>query len=184
VLWHLSDWYLVFSLVSNMRNLSLLLQSSPMFIQDLKERFDKRNKVLEKLGVARQPRETLVFTKKMKAQYTKLYGDSVELWGYRLSASRHSNPDNRIEISVAPNFEMYTEFKAWNKNWLADSTDATCLFCEIHEENAGKFLQPWNVKFKGQYMFVLQILISTVPLRCVNQTIFRFCIRCTQRQHM
>jgi hypothetical protein len=127
---------------------------SPVLVQDLKLKYDERKKVLEK---------TLVLMEKMKALYKLLYGDCVALWEYQLHASNHSIANENIKIKVEPEFKLYTKFQEWNKGWRTNGTDPTFLFCEINNENAGKFLNPWHVQFEGRYI-AYQVMLQCVVL--------------------
>jgi hypothetical protein len=115
-------------------------------MQELKHVYDKRQEVLEKLGIATQTRQTLVLTDKMIQHYQDQYDNITELWRFRYK----TNPEDRlnnINISVEADFDLSAMFEKWYQKRI----DYTFLFGEIDETNAGKLLVPATVQFKGPY---------------------------------
>jgi hypothetical protein len=154
-----------------------------MFAQVRKVEYDKRKALLEKFSLAGGPqKETLVVTEKLKAQCKEQYDDCVTLWRYQLQANDHSVADENIKIRIVePKFRLYTKFQEWNKEWLTNGTDPTFLFCEINNENAGKFLNPLNVTLTGPYFY---IAVRLLPFHLVDLRYFYFTFFAMQRpQH-
>lgn len=136
---------------------SSLPQASPKFFEDLKEKFDQRNNVINLLGVT-QKCETSVQTEKAMVDHRNQYQDAIALWGYKLSAGLHSDRNKNIKISVQPKFVLAGVFKLLYDEWRMTKLDSSLLFCDVTEENAGKFLVPWTIRFEG--LFVVAKMLS------------------------
>jgi uncharacterized protein YdiU (UPF0061 family) len=136
----------------------LLVQTSPEYIGELKHVYDERQKVLNKLGVGTQTRQTLVLTEKLIQRYTVQYHNITELWRLRYN----TDPDDRLSnmnLLVKADFDLSAMFEKWYSQWRnypgTKKVDHTFLFCDIDKTNAGKLLVPATVQFKGPYPFLL-----------------------------
>jgi hypothetical protein len=135
-----------FCLLLTSHLLNLPQQVSSMFTKGLEKKYDKRNRVMVKLGLSLQQVEPRVLTDKMNKKYEVLYANFRELWKYELGADKFKN----IKIDVGQTFVLSELLKSWHDEWLDVQEDATCLFCYLDETNAGKLLVPWMMNYQGQ----------------------------------